>query len=75
VGALGIAPAGVAWEAEGRVHVVVALLSPATGSEHVRALARIGRLLGQPRVCEGLVGAVDAAQAHALLVAADEPPS
>lgn len=67
VGALGISAVGVQW-AGARVHVVVALLSPLEGSEHVKALAKVGRLLGDPRLLAELRAAPDPARARALLV-------
>ncbi len=69
VGALGVSPQGVRW-GDGRVHVVIALLSPLEGSEHVRALATIGRLLADGRLAAELRDASSAGRAHAVLVAA-----
>jgi PTS system nitrogen regulatory IIA component len=67
VGALGISPRGVRW-GDARVHMVVALLSPLEGSEHVKALARIGRVLSDARLTAALREVTSAPQAHALLV-------
>lgn len=67
VGALGISPQGIQW-GDVRVHVVIALLSPLTSSEHVKALARIGRLLTDGRLAADLRTAASAEQARALLV-------
>jgi PTS system nitrogen regulatory IIA component len=69
VGALGISPRGLVWEPDAaRVHVVVAVLSPPSGPEHVRTLAWLGRVLGQARAYEALLAAPDAERAHAVLV-------
>lgn len=76
VGALGISPRGLVWEPDAaRVHVIVAVLSPPTGPEHVRTLSWIGRVLGQARVYEALLAAPDAARAHAVLVDAAADPT
>lgn len=68
VAALGISRDGVQWGST-RVHVVVALLSPLAGGEHLRALARVGQLLARAKVVEQLRAAEDAAGAWAVLVA------
>lgn len=67
VGALGISPLGVQW-GDVRVHVVIALLSPLGGSEHVKALARIGRLFADGRLIAQLRTATNAARAHRMLI-------
>lgn len=67
VGALGISPQGIRW-GDARVYLVVALLSPLEGSEHVKALAKIGRLLSHAGLTARLRAASSAAQAHALLL-------
>lgn len=67
VGALGISPQGVRW-GDGRVHVVVALLSPHEGSEHIKALARIGRMLADGRLSAELRAATSPERARALLL-------
>lgn len=67
VGALGVAPHGVQW-GDARVHVVVALLSPREGSEHVKALARIGRLLTDGGLTTALRAAASPERARALLL-------
>jgi len=67
VGALGISPTGVQW-GNARVHIVVALLSPLEGSEHVKALAKIGRLLADGRLITELRTTTSPKQARALLL-------
>jgi PTS system nitrogen regulatory IIA component len=67
VAALGISPQGILW-GEARVHVVVALLSPRAGREHIEALAKIGRRLTDGRLTEALRGASSPTQARELLV-------
>jgi mannitol/fructose-specific phosphotransferase system IIA component (Ntr-type) len=67
VGALGISPQGVRW-GDGHVYVVIAVLSPLDGSEHVKALARLGRLFADRRLVTELRAASSPAQARALLV-------
>jgi PTS system nitrogen regulatory IIA component len=70
VGALGISPSGVQW-GSARVHVVIALLSPLGGSEHVKALARIGRLFADGRLTAELRTARNPARALEMLI--DDP--
>jgi PTS system nitrogen regulatory IIA component len=70
VGALGISPQGIPW-GDARVHVVIALLSPLASTEHVKALARIGRLFADGRLAADLRAASSATQARALFVGSD----
>lgn len=67
VGALGVAPQGVQW-GDARVQVVVALLSPRDGSEHVKALARIGRRLADGRLTRELRTTTSPERARAILL-------
>jgi mannitol/fructose-specific phosphotransferase system IIA component (Ntr-type) len=69
VGALGIVPQGIDWDAPdgARVHLVVALLSPSEGAEHLAALATVGRELGNASLRADLCAAANARHVHALL--------
>jgi PTS system nitrogen regulatory IIA component len=50
------------------VDLVFALLTPAdAGADHLKALARVSRLMRSPAVCEKLRAANDRAQLYALL--------
>jgi nitrogen PTS system EIIA component len=74
--ALAVHPGGVAFDAvDGRpAHIFVAVLAPERQpSEHLKALARISRLLRDERVRQGLLEAVDAEAALDLVVTADAP--
>lgn len=51
------------------VDLVFLLLAPdEAGADHLKALARIARILRDPELCQGLRRATTAAEAHALLV-------
>jgi nitrogen PTS system EIIA component len=55
-------------------HIFVAVLAPERQpSEHLKALARISRLLRDERVRQGLLEAEDAEAALDLVVTADAP--
>jgi nitrogen PTS system EIIA component len=55
------------------VDLVFMLLAPeGAGADHLKALARVSRLLRNQTVCERLRAAPDAAQLHAILT---EPPA
>ena len=73
-GAIGISRSGVSFEAvDGQpVHIFVALLAPlaATG-DHLKALARVSRILKDPEVRARLLAAASAEEIHASLVEAD----
>jgi PTS system nitrogen regulatory IIA component len=71
VGALGISPEGIPWGGV-RVHVVIALLSPLASTEHVKALARIGRLFADGRLAAELRTATSSTQARALFVGSEQ---
>jgi PTS system nitrogen regulatory IIA component len=70
VGALGISVPGIGWNAPdgALVHIVVALLSPTEGPEHLAALAAVSRRLSDRSVREALLAATTREAAHALLV-------
>ncbi len=69
VGALAVSHEGVRW-GDARVHVAVALLSPREGSEHIKALARVGRLLADGGLTTALRATTSSARARALLLRA-----
>jgi nitrogen PTS system EIIA component len=74
--ALAVHRGGVAFDAvDGRpAHIFVAVLAPERQpSEHLKALARISRLLRDERVRQGLLEAEDAEAALDLVVTADAP--
>jgi mannitol/fructose-specific phosphotransferase system IIA component (Ntr-type) len=73
VGALGISPLGIDWDAPDGlpVHVVVALLSPVEGSQHLAALARVAAALSNATLCAQLLAASDAKDVHRLLLASE----
>lgn len=62
VGAIGISPEGIPW-GDVRVHVVIALLSPLASTEHVKALAKLGRMFADGRLAAELRAAASATQA------------
>jgi len=77
VGALAVARAGIPFESiDGEpVDVLFALVGPERGAgEHLKCLARIGRVLRDPAIRRGLREAEDPAAALALIVAADTTP-
>jgi nitrogen PTS system EIIA component len=77
VGALAVARGGIPFESiDGEpVDVIFALVGPERGAgEHLKCLARIGRLLRDPGMRRRLREAPDAAAAYALIVAADTAP-
>lgn len=72
--ALGIHPTGVAFDSvDGRpAHIFVAVLAPERQpSEHLKALARISRLLRDEQVRQALLEASDPVTAFDLVVAED----
>jgi PTS system nitrogen regulatory IIA component len=71
IAAFAISREGIEWDAPDRalVHLVVALLSPQQGSEHLVALANVARSLIDPKLRARLLAAADAGEAHMLLVA------
>lgn len=77
VGALAVARAGIPFDSiDGEpVDVLFALVGPERAAgEHLKCLARIGRLLRDPGIRGRLRAAPDAAAALALIVAADTTP-
>jgi mannitol/fructose-specific phosphotransferase system IIA component (Ntr-type) len=78
VGALGRARAGLALATpDGQpVRLFFALIRPPdAASAHLKALARVSRLLATPGVCEALLAAEDAAAMRAIVVANADGPS
>lgn len=73
VGALGISPPGIDWDAPDGlpVHVVVALLSPVEGSQHLAALSSVGAALSNASLREQLMAASDARHVHRLLLSSE----
>jgi PTS system nitrogen regulatory IIA component len=71
IGALAISTRGIPWDApdDMPVRLVVALVSPREGSEHLTALATVARAFIDPTLRARLLAASDARQAHDLLVA------
>lgn len=72
---LGMHRAGVDFDAvDGRpVHILVGVLAPdGQASAHLKVLARISRLLRDPRLRERLLAAADPSEAHRCLIEMDE---
>jgi PTS system nitrogen regulatory IIA component len=71
IAAFAISREGIEWDAPDHepVHLVVALLSPQQGSEHLVALANVARSLIDPKLRARLLAAADAREAHMLLLA------
>lgn len=71
IAAFAISREGIEWDAPDHapVHLLVALLSPQQGSEHLVALANVARSLIDPKLRARLLAAADAREAHALLLA------
>jgi len=73
-GAVGISRAGCEFDAiDGNpVHIFVALLAPlASTGDHLKALARVSRILKDPQVRARLVRSTSAEEVYASLVEAD----
>jgi PTS system nitrogen regulatory IIA component len=73
-GAVGISRTGISFDAvDGQpVHVFVALLAPlASTGDHLKALARISRILKEPTLRARLLEAASAAEVHRTLIEAD----
>ena len=73
-GAVGISRNGVDYDAVdgGPVYIFVALLAPlASTGDHLKALARVSRILKEPQVRARLMEASSAAEVHASIVEAD----
>ena len=72
---LGMHRTGVDFDAvDGRpVHILVGVLAPdGQASAHLKVLARISRLLRDPRLRERLLAAADPSEAHRCLIEMDE---
>lgn len=75
---LGIHRSGVDFQAiDGEpVHLIIGVLAPdGQASQHLKVLARISRLFRSAELREALMNAADDAEAHRLLVKADEQVS
>jgi mannitol/fructose-specific phosphotransferase system IIA component (Ntr-type) len=72
IGALGLSREGIDFGApDGKpVRIVVALLSPMTGNNHLKALAAIAQTLADPSLRAKLLAARTAEEAHALFAQA-----
>lgn len=75
VGVLAISSHGIEFDAQDGqpVHIFVGLLAPQHSGDHLKALARLSRLLRQAEIRARLVAAGSAGDAYEILVREDAP--
>ncbi|MCC7542970.1 MAG: PTS sugar transporter subunit IIA [Deltaproteobacteria bacterium] len=75
VAVVAISTDGVDFEAQDNqpVHIFVGLLAPQNTGDHLKALARVSRLLRQPEVRARLVASATADEAYAIITNEDAP--